>query len=68
MTKIGVFGFAIHLIIGIYLLNVLIDFIPVPEVIFDYNSWIIFVGGVFVIMGGINYFRVKKLKGDMRRY
>ena len=57
MSKVGVVGFVVYLIIGLYLLNVPFDLIPMPGFIQGINEWIVFVGGVLVIIGGINYLR-----------
>ena len=57
MSKVGIIGFVVYLIIGIYLLNVPFGIIPMPGFIQGVNEWIVFVGGVLVIIGGINYLR-----------
>ena len=57
MSKIGIIGFVVYLIIGIYLLNVPFGLIPMPGFIQGINEWIVFVGGVLVVIGGINYLR-----------
>ena len=57
MSKVGIVGFVVYLIIGLYLLNVPFDLIPMPGFIQGINEWIVFVGGVLVIIGGINYLR-----------
>jgi cytochrome c biogenesis protein CcdA len=60
MNKVSILGFVLYLIFGIYLLNVPFNFIFLPEFISNINDWIIFVGGILIIVGGINYLRANK--------
>lgn len=56
MTKIfGMIGTLIYGIIGLYLLNFPFQIVPIPEFISNFDKWIIFVGGILVIIGGIKY-------------
>jgi len=54
--------FLFYLILGAYLVNIPFNFILIPEYISKFNIWIIFVGGLLVILGAVNYFRIKRLK------
>ena len=52
--------FLLFVIVGLYLINIQLAFVKIPELIKQYNGWIIFVGGVLSIFGGINYLKVSK--------
>jgi formate hydrogenlyase subunit 3/multisubunit Na+/H+ antiporter MnhD subunit len=55
----NLFVFVIYLLFGIYFLNFPFQFISIPENISSIvNPWIIFVGGILIIFGAINYIRV----------
>ncbi|MFC1710585.1 hypothetical protein ACFLZJ_00280 [Nanoarchaeota archaeon] len=58
----GVIIFIIYLIFGLYLLNSPFQFIEIPETFSSFNNWILFVSGILVIIGGINYLRLGRLK------
>ncbi|MDP2628999.1 MAG: hypothetical protein Q8P15_03845 [Nanoarchaeota archaeon] len=51
-----------YFLLGVYFVNYPFGFFEVPEIILQNDIWIIFVGGLFLLFGGINYFRVKKLR------
>jgi len=53
-------GVITYLIMAIYMLNVPFNLIPFPDLIVDAHDWIIFIAGIFLITGGINYFRANK--------
>jgi cytochrome c biogenesis protein CcdA len=52
--------FILHVVIGLYLLNITFSFIAIPELITKIDKWVIFIGGILVIIGGINFLRVSK--------
>ncbi|MFA5952969.1 MAG: hypothetical protein WC812_00060 [Candidatus Pacearchaeota archaeon] len=54
------FWFLLHLIFGLYLINVPIQFVKIPASFSVVNTWIIFVGGILVLFGGINYLRASR--------
>ena len=56
----NIFIFLIYLILGAYFINYPFNFISIPEYISNFNSWIVFAGGILMLFGAINYFRVKK--------
>ncbi len=62
MGKIGVIGFLLYLVVGLYFINFPFNYIEIPEYITQFNNWIIFVGGILVIIGGINYLRAGSKK------
>lgn len=56
MSKVfGAIGFFIYLLIGLYLLNYPFNFITMPGFIISIENWILFIGGILVIVGGIKF-------------
>lgn len=49
--------FLLYIILGLYIINISEEFINVPEIIYDFNPLILFISGIFLIFGGINYLR-----------
>lgn len=47
----------LHIIFALYFLNYPFNIIEIPEAISAFDSWIIFVGGLLILIGGVNYFR-----------
>ena len=62
MQKGGIFWFIIYLVFGIYFINSSFNFIKMPEVISNFDSWIILLGGVLILLGGVNHFRAIRNK------
>ncbi|MFW6225724.1 MAG: hypothetical protein ACOC3V_02040 [bacterium] len=54
------FLFLFYILIGVYIANISEEFFIVPEFIYDFNSIILFIGGILLIIGGINYLRISK--------
>ena len=54
--------FVIYLIIAIYLVNISLSFIILPEIITNLDNWIILIAGVLVLLGGINHLRLRRVK------
>lgn len=52
--------FIINLILGLYLINIKFTFLPIPEQVTKLNEWIFLFGGLLIILGGINYLRIKR--------
>lgn len=50
----------LYLLFGIYFLNKPFNFIQIPEAVLGFEQWIIFAGGVLLIIGAINYFRLSR--------
>ena len=50
----------ISVIFGIFFLNYPFSFFKVPESILKFESWIIFAGGILILVGMVNYFRASK--------
>ena len=47
-----------YLIIGLYFLNYPFSFVKIPEFISKIDKWIIFIGGIFMIIGAVNSIRI----------
>ncbi len=64
--KRNIFLFLLYLVIGAYLILNSLNLFSFPDALVTIEKWIFFVGGVLVIVGGINHLRVrlKKNKGD----
>jgi uncharacterized protein involved in cysteine biosynthesis len=56
----GTLFFIIYLVLGLYFINFGFQFIKIPALISNLDKWIIFLGGIFLILGGINFLRLKK--------
>ncbi len=52
--------FLLYLVFGLYFILSSFNFITIPEIILKFDKWIILVGGVLILIGGINYFRARK--------
>ncbi|HLC87049.1 MAG TPA: hypothetical protein VJH65_02110 [Candidatus Nanoarchaeia archaeon] len=57
----NIFIFLVYIILGIYFINFPFNFLKIPDVVRQFDIWIAFVAGVFMLFGGINYFRVKRI-------
>lgn len=62
MQKGGIFWFIVYLVFGIYFINSSFNFITIPEIISNFDSWIILLGGVLILLGGVNHFRAIRNK------
>ena len=50
--------FFIYLVAGLYFINAPFNIISLPDV----NVWVIFVGGILLIFGGIKYLRMQMIQ------
>ena len=50
----------VYVVLGVYFINSPFNFIKIPEYISKFDVWIIFVGGLLMLFGAINYFKVKR--------
>ncbi len=57
---VNIFVFAAYLVLGIYFINIPFQFVKIPEYISKFDEWVIFAGGILMLFGAINYFRVKR--------
>ena len=54
--------FLLYLVVGLYFINFPFDYVEIPDYVAGFNDWIIFVGGILVIFGGLNYLRAAHKK------
>lgn len=52
--------FLLYLVFGLYFITSAFNFFTMPEIILKFDKWIILVGGVLILIGGVNYFRARK--------
>jgi hypothetical protein len=50
----------LYLIFGLYFLNYPLGLFTLPETLSNVEPWIVFIGGVLILFGGINYFRARR--------
>ena len=50
--------FILYVVLGAYFLNVPFEFVEIPSALDALNQWFLFLGGIFLILGGINYLRI----------
>jgi hypothetical protein len=55
--------FAVYVILALYFINNAFSFIVLPEVFNTLNKWILLLGGIFLVLGGINTLRLKRFIG-----
>ncbi len=60
--KRGTLGFLVYLIFGLYFLNSSLNLITLPDVVNKIDKWIVLIGGILIIIGAINYLRLRKNK------
>ncbi len=58
--RMNVVVLILYLILGVYFINFPFNFIQIPKYISDVNNWIVFVGGLLMLFGAINYFQAKR--------
>ena len=59
-TGLKILFFILSLVVGLYFLNTPFSFVKIPETILGFQNWIIFVGGILVIIGAVNYMRLRR--------
>ena len=50
----------VYFVFGLYFITSSFNFFEMPEIIFNIDKWLTLVGGILIIIGGINYFRASK--------
>jgi len=58
----SVLFFILYLIFGAYFINYAFNFIPIPPAVASFDKWIIFAGGILIVIGAINYLRLNKYR------
>ena len=56
----GIVLFLIYLLFGIYFINSAFSFIKLPDFFLKIDKWILLVGGLLIVLGAINYFRITR--------
>ena len=54
--------FLIYILSGLYFINAAASFYVIPDSVLQFESYIVLVGGILLILGGINYLRVSGKK------
>ena len=67
MKKWGTIGLLIHLILGLYFINIAFSFVILPAMITELNKWFIFIGGLLIIFAGLTHL-VKKGKREKKEF
>jgi hypothetical protein len=52
--------FISYLVLGGYFINKQFNFLAIPEKILQFENWIIFVGGFFLLLGAMHYYKASK--------
>ncbi|MBU0894087.1 MAG: hypothetical protein KKF48_04315 [Nanoarchaeota archaeon] len=52
--------FVVYLFFGIYFINYPFEIVKIPAFISTMESWLLFIGGILIIIGGINFFRASR--------
>ncbi|MEN7982215.1 MAG: hypothetical protein ABFQ65_02115 [Nanoarchaeota archaeon] len=60
VKKANMLIFIAYLILGIYFVNKQFTFIKIPEQIIQFDNWITFTAGIFLLLGAFNYWKSKK--------
>ena len=53
--KKNIFVFLIYFVFGFYFINSTFNFVIFPEFILNVDKWLILIGGILIVFGGINY-------------
>ena len=53
--------FLLYLIFGLYFLNSAFDFVKIPAFILKLDKWILFIGGILILIGAFNFLRTKRI-------
>ncbi len=54
---------AVYFILALYFINGALSFIALPEFFAKADKWILLIGGIFLILGGVNSMRMKRYRG-----
>lgn len=56
-NKNKLFMLLLYLVLGLYFINYPFAFVEIPEYITNYERWIIFAGGVLILLGALNHMK-----------
>jgi uncharacterized membrane protein YuzA (DUF378 family) len=48
----------VYVLFGLYFINQALEFFVIPETFLLFEKWMNLIGGVLIIIGGINYLRI----------
>ena len=65
MRKVGVIIFLVYLVIGLYFINSVFNFYEIPVFISQFDELIDLIGGILIILGGMNYLRFGRGRGPL---
>lgn len=51
----------VYLLTAAYFMNIPFQYFEIPEIITNFNDWIIFLGGLLLLFGAVNYLRLWKM-------
>jgi len=60
MKRGGTIIFVVYLLFGIYFINYAFNFVVLPDIMNTLNKWVVFAGGVLILIGGINFLRSRR--------
>lgn len=55
--------FVLYLVLAFYLINNALGFVTLPEMFMKVDKWILFIAGIFLVLGGFNSLRLRKYRG-----
>ena len=50
--------FLVYLLVGLYFVNYSVKYIDIPSAVDSFSSIIFIIGGVLILLGGINHLRI----------
>ncbi len=60
--------FIVYLIIGLYMINLTLNLISIPETATSFQNIINVIAGIAVILGGLNYLRAGWNSAKLKQY
>ena len=54
--------FLFYLVVGLYFINYSINYVEIPKIITNFNTGIFVVGGILILLGGINHLRISRTR------
>lgn len=50
----------LYVVFGLYFLSYPLDLFTLPETFSNIEPWLVFIGGLLILFGGINYFKARR--------
>lgn len=60
--------FVIYLLVGGYFINMGISYMTIPKIVTSYDKWIMLIGGILIVLGGVSHLRLGFHKRKAREY